>query len=172
MKNSVVTNTLPPVLHTKNPRVKLNILLLTCLISLSFHLEAQYYKDTYKPLGNLNKPEREEWLKDAGFGMFIHFIFDSQLGIVISHSMVGASEDYLDRFINELPKTFGPNKFDPLEYAKLAKLAGIKYVVLGAKHHSGYCLWDTKTTAFNIMNTNIFGLLLIFIFLAITSALS
>jgi alpha-L-fucosidase len=40
---------------------------------------------------DLNKPERLEWLKDAGFGMFIHFSFDSQLGVVISHSMAGAS---------------------------------------------------------------------------------
>ena len=53
---------------------------------------------------DLNKPERLEWLKDAGFGMFIHFSFDSQLGVVISHSMAGASQDYLDRFINELPQ--------------------------------------------------------------------
>jgi len=52
---------------------------------------------------NLNKPERLEWFKGLGFGMFIHFCFDSQLGIVISHSMVGASEDYLNRYVNESP---------------------------------------------------------------------
>ena len=102
---------------------------------------------------DLNKPERLEWLKDAGFGMFIHFSFDSQLGVVISHSMAGASQDYLDRFINELPKTFNPNKFSGEDIALLAKLAGMKYIVLTTKHHSGYALWDTKTTDFNIMNT-------------------
>ena len=113
----------------------------------------QYYTDTYQSIGNQNKTEREEWLKDAGFGMFIHFSFDSQLGIVISHSMAGASDDYLNRFIHELPKTFNPYEFKAREIAKLAKLAGMKYVVLTTKHHSGFCLWDTQTTDFNIMNT-------------------
>lgn len=102
---------------------------------------------------DLNKPERLEWLKDAGFGLFIHFSFDSQLGVVISHSMAGASQDYLDRFINELPKTFNPKDFSGEDIAILAKLAGMKYMVLTTKHHSGYCLWDTETTDFNIMNT-------------------
>ena len=90
---------------------------------------------------------------DAGFGMFIHRSFDSQLGAVISHSMAGASADYLGRFVHELPKTFNPKKFDPEEWAVPAKLAGMKYVVFTTKHHSGFCIWDTKTTGFNVMNT-------------------
>lgn len=100
-----------------------------------------------------NKPEREEWFMDMGFGMFIHWSMDSQIGAVISHSMAGASDDYLERFINDLPDTFNPKKFDPEEWAILAKLAGMKYVVFTSKHHSGFCMWDTKTTDFNIMNT-------------------
>ena len=100
-----------------------------------------------------NKPEREQQFMDMGFGMFIHWSLDSQLGCVISHSMAGASKDYLNNFVNELPKTFNPKKFDPEEWAVLAKLAGMKYVVFTTKHHSGFCMWDTKTTKFNIMNT-------------------
>ena len=102
---------------------------------------------------NRNKPEREEWLRDLGFGMFIHWSLDSQLGVVISHSLVGASNDYTNRFINDLPKTFDPIDFDPYKIAKQAKLAGMKYVVFTTKHHSGFCMWDTKTTDFNITNT-------------------
>lgn len=102
---------------------------------------------------NRNKPEREEWLRDLGFGMFIHWSLDSQLGVVISHSLVGASDDYTNRFINDLPKTFDPLDFDPYKIAKQAKLAGMKYVVFTTKHHSGFCMWDTKTTDFNITNT-------------------
>ncbi|WP_372774266.1 alpha-L-fucosidase [Mangrovibacterium sp.] len=102
---------------------------------------------------NLNKPERQEWLRDLGFGMFIHWSMDSQLGIVISHSMVGASDDYVNRFINELPKTFNPQDFDMHKVATQAKLAGMKYIVFTTKHHSGFCMWDTKTTDFNITNT-------------------
>lgn len=102
---------------------------------------------------NLNKPERLEWFRELGFGMFIHFSFDSQLGIVISHSMAGASVDYLQRYINELPKTFDPGRFNAEEIATLARLAGMKYIVFTAKHHSGFCMWNTHTTDFNIMNT-------------------
>ncbi len=100
-----------------------------------------------------NKPDREEVFMDMGFGLFIHWSMDSQLGSVISHSMVGASEDYLDRYLDELPKTFYPDKFDPDKWARLFKLTGAAYVVFTTKHHNGFCMWDTKTTNFNIMNT-------------------
>lgn len=100
-----------------------------------------------------NKPEREQWFMDLGFGMFIHWGIDSQIGAVMSHSMAGASKEYLDRFINELPQTFNPKQFDPEEWAILAKLAGMKYVFFTTKHHSGFCMWNTKTTPFNVMNT-------------------
>ncbi len=60
-----------------------------------------------------NKPERLEWFRDLGFGMFIHWSVDSQLGSVISHSLVGASPDYVDRFFTLLPRTFNPRKFEP-----------------------------------------------------------
>jgi len=100
-----------------------------------------------------NKPERVEWFMDQALGMFVHWSVDSQLGSVISHSMVGASDDYLDRFVNELPKTFYPERFHPDEWARLAKLAGMKYVVFTTKHHSGFCMFHTKTTDFNIKNT-------------------
>lgn len=100
-----------------------------------------------------NPPEQEAWLQDAGFGMFIHWNVDVQLGTVISHTLVGASEDYVKRYFNELPKTFNPNDFDADRYAVLAKLAGMKYMVFTTKHHSGFCMWDTETTDFNITNT-------------------
>ena len=102
---------------------------------------------------NLNKPEREQWFSDLGFGMFIHWSMDVQLGTVISHSMVGASDDYLDRYINELPKTFNPVNFDAKQWVSAAKLAGMKYIVFTTKHHNGYCMYDTKTTDFGIMNS-------------------
>ena len=103
--------------------------------------------------GSLNKPERLEWFRDLGFGLFIHWSVDSQTGVVISHSLAGADEAYTNRFFNELPKTFNPRKFYPQDWAALAKLAGIRYVVFTTKHHSGFAMWDTKTTDFGIMNT-------------------
>jgi alpha-L-fucosidase len=100
-----------------------------------------------------NQPERADWFIDQGLGMFVHWSVDSQLGSVISHSMVGASQDYLDRFVNELPRTFYPQRFDPDEWARLARVAGMKYVVFTTKHHNGFCMFDTETTDFTVMNT-------------------
>jgi alpha-L-fucosidase len=100
-----------------------------------------------------NSPERVEWFRDLGFGLFIHWSLDSQVSSVISHSMVGASGDYLERYVQELPRTFDPERFEPREWARLARLAGFTYVVFTAKHHSGFCMYDTDTTDFSIMHT-------------------
>jgi alpha-L-fucosidase len=100
-----------------------------------------------------NRPEREQWFMDLGFGMFIHWSLDSQLGAVISHSLVGASDDYTARYFAELPRSFNPVDFDADRWAALARIAGMKYMVFTAKHHSGFCMFDTKTIEFNIMNT-------------------
>jgi alpha-L-fucosidase len=126
----------------------LAILILNIVIA-----SAQKEENDNRAESNNNKPERQEWLRDLGFGMFIHWSLDSQLGIVISHSMVGASDDYMKRYINELPKTFDPYMYDGYRMAVQAKLAGAKYICLTAKHHSGFCMWDTKTTGFKITNT-------------------
>src|SRR4051794_30517598 len=72
-------------------------------------------------IGSLNKPEKLEWFRDQGFGLFIHWSVDVQTGVGISHSLVGASKEYTDRFYNDLPKTFYPSRFDPDDWARLAK---------------------------------------------------
>ena len=95
-----------------------------------------------------NCPERAEWFRDQALGLFVHWNIDSQLGSVISHSMVGASPDYLHRYITELPRTFYPKKFDPDDWARLARVAGVRYVVFTTKHHSGFCMFHTDTTDF------------------------
>jgi alpha-L-fucosidase len=119
--------------------MRIRVLVLACL--LAGMLPAQ------------NKPERLEWFRDLGFGMFIHWGVDVSLGSVISHSLVGASPDYVDRYFQILPRYFNPRKFDPQDWAALAKLAGMKYVVFTTKHHSGFAMWNTRTTPFNVMNT-------------------
>ena len=100
-----------------------------------------------------NKKDRLQWFNDIGFGLFIHWSIDSQIGSVIGHSMAGASEDYLKKYQEILPATFNPKKFAPDEWAVLAKLAGIRYLVFTTKHHSGFCMFHTSTTPFNIANT-------------------
>ncbi len=100
-----------------------------------------------------NKKEQLEWFSELGYGLFIHWGIDDQIGTVISHSLVDASRDYCNKYFNELPDTFNPNKFDPEAWARLARIVGVKYVVFTAKHHSGFCMFDTQTTDFNVMNT-------------------
>ena len=115
--------------------------------------EAVVEKHAVGVSGDRNTPEMLEWLKDAGFGLFIHWSVDVQLGCVISHTLVGSSKDYADRYYTELPKTFNPNRWDADRVARLAKITGVQYAVFTTKHHNGFCMWDTKTTPFNVMNT-------------------
>ena len=60
-------------------------------------------QDEFANRDNRNCSEREVWLRGAGFGMLLHFSLDSQLGITISHSLVGVSENYIQRYFHELP---------------------------------------------------------------------
>ena len=100
-----------------------------------------------------NLPENLTWLQDAGMGLFIHWSLDAQLGCVISHTLVGASDDYVERFYIELPKTLEKGEWDFDHLAHLARLCGFQYAVLTTKHHSGFCLWPSKSTDFHIGNT-------------------
>lgn len=104
-------------------------------------------------VGSRNRPEQLEWFRDQGFGLFIHWSVDGQLGVVISHSLVGASPDYTERYFRELPKTFNPTRFDADEIARLAKIAGVRYVMFTTKHHSGFTMFRSASTPFGVANT-------------------
>ncbi len=100
-----------------------------------------------------NNPALTEEFRDFGFGMFIHFGPDVSLGTVISHWMIAADDRLVNDFIDNGPKMFQVDDFNAKKWAYLARQAGAKYAVFTAKHHSGFCMWDTKTTPFNVMNT-------------------
>jgi alpha-L-fucosidase len=88
--------------------------------------------------------------QDTRFGMFIHWGPVALKGTEIGWSR-GAQvpvEEY-----DNLYKSFNPTKFNADEWVAVAKAAGMKYMVLTTKHHDGFCLWDTKATDYNIMNT-------------------
>ena len=53
----------------------------------------------------------------------------------------------------KLAERFNPTEYDPEEWVLLAKKAGMKYICFTAKHHDGFCMWNTKYTDYNIMNT-------------------
>ncbi|HEY1336363.1 MAG TPA: alpha-L-fucosidase, partial [Bryobacteraceae bacterium] len=102
---------------------------------------------------NRNDPAEVEKFRDRGFGLFIHWGVDGPLAGVISHSLVGASPDFTERFFKTLPGYFNPERYEPAKWASLAKLAGFEYVMFTTKHHAGFCMWDTATTDFGVMHT-------------------
>ena len=91
----------------------------------------------------------ERW-KDMRLGMFIHWGPVSQTGYEIGWAR--GSKFPIEQYDN-LYKTFNPVKFNADEWVGLAKAAGMKYIVLTTKHHDGFCLWNTKLTDYNIMNS-------------------
>jgi alpha-L-fucosidase len=126
---------------------------LTLIIG-SVSLAAPQFVDTSaKQSGRTNDPAAVELFRDRGLGLFIHWGVDGTLGGVISHSLVGASPDYVQRFFETLPAYFNPDRYQPDDWARLAKLAGFRYVMFTAKHHAGFCMWDTRTTEFSVMHT-------------------
>jgi alpha-L-fucosidase len=88
--------------------------------------------------------------QDARFGMFIHWGPVSLKGTEIGWSR--GSQVPIEEYDN-LYKQFNPTQFNADEWVAVAKAAGMKYIVLTTKHHDGFCLWDTKQTDYNIMNT-------------------
>ena len=96
------------------------------------------------------QPEALKKWRDARFGMFIHWGPVSLTGHEIGWSR--GSQTPVEQY-DELYKKFNPTKFNADEWVAVAKAAGMKYMVLTTKHHDGFCLWDTKQTDYNIMNS-------------------
>ena len=97
------------------------------------------------------RSSRMAWWKHDRFGMFIHFgLYSAQAKHEWYKSNTGASDTAYDE---TLFRHFDPDLFDAKQWARKAKAAGMKYVVLTTKHHEGFCLWDTATTDFKITNT-------------------
>ena len=118
---------------------------------------------------NLMDPETDpvitsriaEW-QDLKFGFMMHWGMYSQWGVVESWSI--CNEDWINRnganYIQykadyqALNTTFNPTKFAPEAWAKLAKEAGMKYVVFTTKHHDGFCMYDTKETTYSTVDSS------------------
>ena len=94
--------------------------------------------------------QRVQWFKEARFGMFIHwglYALPARGEWVCSIERMPESE-YLPYF-----RSFAAPDFDPKAWAKAAKAAGMKYAVLTAKHHDGFCLFDSQYTDYKATNT-------------------
>ncbi len=99
-----------------------------------------------------NDEAKIEIFRDAGLGLFIHWGPNSQLGSEISWPLNNASPEYIKKYY-ALADTFDPQEFDAAAWARLAKLAGMEYVVFTSKHHDGFCMFDTEFSDYKITNT-------------------
>ncbi|MBR3915277.1 MAG: alpha-L-fucosidase, partial [Bacteroidales bacterium] len=105
----------------------------------------------------------EEW-RSEHFGMFIHFGIYSKLAgwwkgekipyygeQIMNHARIPIDE------YEAVAREFNPKDFNADEIVKLAKDAGMKYIVMTSKHHDGFCMFHTETTDYNIVDFTPFG---------------
>ncbi|MBI4926305.1 MAG: alpha-L-fucosidase [Anaerolineae bacterium] len=90
-------------------------------------------------------PSSMQWWRDAKFGMFLHWGLYSILG---RGEWAMWNERIPMREYRKLANQFNPQKFDPRAWAETARAAGMKYMVLTAKHHDGFCLFDSQVSDF------------------------
>ena len=96
------------------------------------------------------KEERLDWWTEARFGMFIHWGLYAQAA---RHEWVKSHESISDEDYQKYFELFNPDLFDPAEWAKKAKAAGMKYAVITSKHHEGFNMFKSEYTDYNVMNT-------------------
>ncbi|MDP9080056.1 MAG: alpha-L-fucosidase [Bacteroidota bacterium] len=117
-----------------NKKLYLYTLLVALMCSFNI-VKAQNKATKPLPLAQL-----QQQFVDLRFGMFIHFNIPTYM-----------DQDWPDP--DASPAIFNPTKLNCDQWAKAAKSANMSYGCLTTKHHSGFCIWDTKTTDYNVMNS-------------------
>jgi alpha-L-fucosidase len=101
---------------------------------------------------------RMNWWREARFGMFIHWglyaIPAGEWGNRKNHGewIMETAQIPVDTYEKFVPQ-FNPVKFDASKWARMAKGAGMKYVVITSKHHDGFALFDSKVSEYDVMAT-------------------
>lgn len=145
-------------------KIMKNLFVFTLLMLSSFILAAQQHgqqdqKEYYPPKDPIVQQNLEQW-QDNKFGVLLCWGAYTQWGIVESWALCSEDEpwcarenpsyeDFKREYVN-LKKTFNPAAFNPERWASAMKGAGVKYMLFSAKHHDGYCMWDTKYTDYKI----------------------
>ncbi|RPD39647.1 alpha-L-fucosidase [Chitinophaga barathri] len=109
--------------------------------------------------------ERMKWWREARFGMFIHWgVYAVPAGTYKGYPMArGGGEWIMNR--SKIPvaeyqgyaKQFNPVKYNAEEWVKMAKDAGMKYIVITAKHHDGFALFNSKASKWDITDATPYG---------------
>jgi len=121
-------------------------------------------KEGLRPETKEQHDERMAWWRDAKFGMFIHWgVYSVPAGEWKGTIYPGISEwimSHADIPIDEyetLPPKFNPVGFDAEQWVKMAKNAGVKYIVITSKHHDGFGIYDSKISDYDIVDSTGYG---------------
>jgi alpha-L-fucosidase len=109
--------------------------------------------------------KRMQWWRDARFGMFIHWgVYSVPGGVYQGHPMTrGGAEWIMNRSkipvaeYQQYAKQFNPIKYDADAWVKMAKDAGMKYIVITAKHHDGFALFKSNASKWNMADATPYG---------------
>ena len=96
------------------------------------------------------KEDRMAWWKEARFGMFIHW---GLYAMPARHEWVKRYERLTNEDYEKYFELFNPDLFEPADWARMAKEAGMKYAVITSKHHEGFCMFDSEYTDYKATNT-------------------
>lgn len=94
--------------------------------------------------------DRSAWFREARFGLFLHW---GLYAIPAKGEWYRAYGKFQPGEYESLMERFDPQEYDPREWARLAKAAGMKYVVFTTRHHDGFCMFDSRYTDYKITNT-------------------
>ncbi len=110
------------------------------------------------------RDKRMAWWREARFGMFIHWgVYSVPAGIYKDKKIPGIGEWIMNRAripvaeYKKYAKQFNPVKYNPDEWVRLAKEAGMKYIVITSKHHDGFALFDSKVTNWDVVDATPYG---------------
>lgn len=95
-------------------------------------------------------PGDTAWFTHDRFGMFIHW---GLYALPARGEWVKATEFIPEEKYDRYFRHFDPDLYDPREWARMAKAAGMRYAVMTAKHHEGFCMFDTQYTDYKCTNT-------------------
>jgi len=138
--------------------ILLGLLILNCFLLLT---GCQKTPDNNYETKSTSKEERLNWFKEAKFGMFIHWGPYSKLAGEWNGKKipVGENAEWIMQKLQipvkeyrKMAKQFNPIKFNAEDWVKLAKNAGMKYLVITAKHHDGFAMYHSKVSDYNIVN--------------------
>jgi alpha-L-fucosidase len=112
----------------------------------------------------LTNDQRMAWWREARFGMFIHWgVYAIPAGTWDGRQIGGIGEWIMNRGkipvadYQRMAKEFNPVKYDPDAWVRMAKDAGMKYIVITSKHHDGFALFETKASKFNVVDHTAYG---------------